>query len=153
MNSQLQKNTGEKGYNKILVATDGSPFGEAAVKAAADRVWPKEALLRVVTVAETPVFHGSVMLLSRLADMESSAIQEIASKAAEELKQGSENVSTIVRKGSPADEIIKEAKDWEADLIILGTHGRSGKDLFLLGSVAERVAAYAPCSVEIVRRN
>jgi nucleotide-binding universal stress UspA family protein len=52
-----------------------------------------------------------------------------------------------------ADEaIIKTAKAWDADLIVVGSHGYRGIKRFLLGSVSQAVAFHAPCSVEIVRR-
>ncbi len=61
-------------------------------------------------------------------------------------------VKGLVIKGSVVDSILSVAKEWDADLIVLGSHGRKGFDRFLLGSVAEKVANYAPCSVEIVRQ-
>jgi len=47
--------------------------------------------------------------------------------------------------------ILKEASDWGADWIIVGSHGRQGTERFLMGSVSEAVAAEAACSVEVVR--
>lgn len=57
----------------------------------------------------------------------------------------------VVRHGNPAADIVREAQSYEADLVVMSTHGRSGlKDIFI-GSVAERVARNAPCSVLTVR--
>ena len=56
-----------------------------------------------------------------------------------------------LRKGSPFLEIVRYAKDKNIDLIVLGTHGRSGLSHVLLGSVAERVVRKAPCPVLTVR--
>jgi len=53
--------------------------------------------------------------------------------------------------GIPKVVIIDDAKKWGADLIVVGSHGRTGLDRFLLGSVSEAVARHAACSVEIVR--
>ena len=52
---------------------------------------------------------------------------------------------------SPAEEIIKNAKEKDVDLIIVGTKGRSGMRKALLGSIASKVVTYAPCSVLVVR--
>jgi nucleotide-binding universal stress UspA family protein len=52
----------------------------------------------------------------------------------------------------PKELILKEASDWGAHLIVLGSHGRRGLDRLLLGSVSEAIAAHAPCSVEVIRR-
>ena len=53
--------------------------------------------------------------------------------------------------GEPRAVILDTAKEWEADLIVLGSHGKRGVDRFLLGSVSEAVAIHAPCSVRVVR--
>jgi nucleotide-binding universal stress UspA family protein len=53
---------------------------------------------------------------------------------------------------TPQELILKEAADWGADLIVLGSHGRRGFSRFLLGSVSEAVASHAPCSVEVIRQ-
>lgn len=53
--------------------------------------------------------------------------------------------------GTPEEAILDEAEKWDADLIVVGSHGFKGLDRFLLGSVSHDVAIHAPCSVEIVR--
>ena len=57
----------------------------------------------------------------------------------------------FVEAGSPAEEIVKAAKNWPADLIVIGSHGRSGMRRAFLGSVAEAVMRQAPCPVLVVR--
>jgi nucleotide-binding universal stress UspA family protein len=57
-----------------------------------------------------------------------------------------------VRTGEPAAVILDEARDWEADAIVLGSHGRTGLDRVLLGSVAEQVVRRARCAVLMVPR-
>lgn len=59
--------------------------------------------------------------------------------------------SRSVRNGPPAAEIVRFAQELEADLIVLGTHGRTGFAHALLGSVAERVVRKAPCAVMTIR--
>ena len=61
----------------------------------------------------------------------------------------SSSVSTL--SVAPKTVILDEAERWSADLIALGSHGRRGVERFLMGSVAESVAAHAHCSVEVVR--
>ena len=68
-----------------------------------------------------------------------------------ELGIGRLNPRTEVRIGAPAAEIVAAAGDLKADLICLGTHGRSGLAHLLLGSVAEKVIRHAPCPVLTVR--
>ena len=54
----------------------------------------------------------------------------------------------FVRVGSPAAEVVKAAVDWQADVIVIGSHGRTGVSRALLGSVAEAVVRDAPCPVD-----
>jgi nucleotide-binding universal stress UspA family protein len=60
-------------------------------------------------------------------------------------------VKHAVLEGDPAGEIVKYATEQKADVIVIGTHGRTGVDRLVLGSVAERVMREAPCSVLVVK--
>jgi nucleotide-binding universal stress UspA family protein len=55
------------------------------------------------------------------------------------------------RDGDPAEQIVRAAESWEADLVVMGNHGRTGLRRLLMGSVARNVLLHAPCSVLIVR--
>jgi nucleotide-binding universal stress UspA family protein len=59
-------------------------------------------------------------------------------------------ITPCVRTGDPAHEIVAAAREWEADLIVLGTHGRQGIGRMFLGSVAETVLRHAPCAVLVI---
>src|SRR3990170_7495275 len=61
------------------------------------------------------------------------------------------SIDSLVVKGIPFVEIIKAAKDNQADLIVMGTHGKTGLDYILIGSVAERVIQRSPCPVLSIR--
>ncbi len=67
------------------------------------------------------------------------------------LRAGGREGSSEIRSGNPADEIIKLAKELQADLIMVGSHGQGGLGDFLLGHVSDRLLQYAPCSVLIAR--
>jgi nucleotide-binding universal stress UspA family protein len=60
-------------------------------------------------------------------------------------------VTTSVELGNPKSKIIGDAAEWHADLIALGSHGQTGLERFLMGSVSDTVARHAHCSVQIVR--
>jgi nucleotide-binding universal stress UspA family protein len=62
-------------------------------------------------------------------------------------------VSTLVLEGSAKQKITEEAEEWQADLIVVGSHGYKAFQRMLLGSVSHAVAQHAKCSVEIVRSN
>jgi nucleotide-binding universal stress UspA family protein len=60
-------------------------------------------------------------------------------------------VLTLVRAGESAREIVSAASECDCDLIVIGTHGRTGLDRMMMGSTAERVVRFGPCPVLVVR--
>jgi nucleotide-binding universal stress UspA family protein len=64
---------------------------------------------------------------------------------------GKISVQHVLLEGEPATEIVHYARDAGIDLIVMGTHGRTGLDRLLMGSVAEKVMREAPCSVLVVK--
>lgn len=76
---------------------------------------------------------------------------EIVERAAKTLSAAGFRVTTSVTTGDARSVILDAAAEWNADLIVLGSRGRTGLGRFLLGSVSEAVARHAHCSVEIVR--
>jgi nucleotide-binding universal stress UspA family protein len=143
---------------KILLAVDGSHYGDVAVKEVIQRTWPASTEVRVLSVAHpTPYFHDPLLVgagthFDSLRDEQKRASHDVA-KVEDELRQQAPHlqISTKVLEGSPKEKIIEEARQWNSDLIILGSHGHGPVGPFLLGSVALEVALHAPCSVEIVR--
>jgi nucleotide-binding universal stress UspA family protein len=75
---------------------------------------------------------------------------ELSAERAARVLAGVSGAEPRVRSGRPADEILAEAREWEADLVVMGSHGRAGAGRFFLGSVAEAMARQAPCAVLIV---
>lgn len=139
-------------YDNILVPTDGSE-AMAGVVDHAERVAAEHgATLHALHVTNT----------ASLADlpMESSweGVTQALKHQGEEAIEGVEDridsditVETAVLDGSPAKEIVTYAEMNDCDCIIMGTHGRSGVDRLLLGSVAERVVRSAPVPVTTIR--
>jgi nucleotide-binding universal stress UspA family protein len=84
-------------------------------------------------------------------DDQKKPAHELVERIASEMRCAGFKVETAVEVGDIREKIIDCASDWDADLIVVGSHGRSGIPRFLLGSVAEFVARHAKCSVEIVR--
>jgi nucleotide-binding universal stress UspA family protein len=142
---------------KVLVATDGSPSGGAAIDAVALRPWPDGTEIEVLTVIHTavpfildPTYTIAFIHMDQLEKARQRA-PEIASGAAALLRAPGRHVTTQVLEGAPKHVIVEEADRWGADLIVLGTHGYGPPGRFLLGSVAHAVVLHAPCSVEVVR--
>ncbi|SRR5579883_1443455 len=141
---------------KVLLAIDDCKMSEAAIEELKTRPWPKETMFRLLNVVE-PI-HAD-LAYGDTRDM-TSYIYELISKREEFVQSKVDvvsklvnpgNVSSKVIQGPVRDTIVKEAKDWGADLLVMGSHGRRGLKRFLLGSVAESVLALAPCPVEIVK--
>jgi len=113
---------------------------------------PAGATVRVLSVAQPPAPAGEFGAADygRVAEDLRHLAESVVRGAAAELG-GLEKIELVVRTGDPRVEILVEARSWGADLIVLGSHGRTGLRRLLMGSVAEYVMRHAPCSVEIAR--
>ena len=141
---------------KILLAVDGSAYGEEAAREVARRPWPAGSEVRVISAA-APTYAPYGLSAPYLAELEQesdgaaqsaidSALKLFGDRADQSLK-----VSSAKAPGTPARVILKEAESWGADLIVIGSHGYGFWDRLLLGSISQTVASHAKCSVEIVR--
>jgi nucleotide-binding universal stress UspA family protein len=146
---------------KILLATDGSECSKAAVNSVAERPWPEGSELRIVSVMEIPYAPTTEAWI--LPDSYYKEVERVAKEQAEAAvksaverfrsgKPAGLEIITKVISGSAREVILDEAESWDADLIVLGSHGYRGWQRFLLGSVSQAVATHAPCSVEIARQ-
>jgi nucleotide-binding universal stress UspA family protein len=125
---------------RVLLATDGSETSASAARALAGRPWPEGSEFRVVSVEEPWAIKSSSM-----------GPQEAVTSAEQVLASAGLKATGAVFSGKAKDVILEEARKWDADLIVVGSHGRRGFKRFLLGSVSEAVAMNAHCSVVVVR--
>jgi len=145
---------------KILLAVDGSTYGDRAVEEVGKRPWPKPSEIRVISAAEIPVMPGMEPWASSrdyFEPVEKSAKEAatmVVQKALDKLRAVGDTltISSDVIPGSPAQVIVEEAERWGADLIVMGSRGLGAWSRLLLGSVSDSVVHHAKCSVEIVRR-
>jgi nucleotide-binding universal stress UspA family protein len=142
---------------RILLAVDGSAYSQIAVEEVARRPWPPSSTVRVLAVTQpyTPPATEFVIAGATLEDISRQQTEEaerLTSRVAELVKAADLSVETGVRRGDPRAVIVAEAEDWGADLIVVGSHGRTGVKRWLLGSVAGAIVSHAPCSVEVIRR-
>ena len=110
----------------------------AAAEALARRPWPQGSEFKIVTVEEPWLIKPSSTMLN-------------INRAEEVLASAGLKATADVLDGNPKEAILEEAKKWNADLIVVGSHGRRGFKRLLLGSVSEAVAMNAHCSVVVVR--
>jgi nucleotide-binding universal stress UspA family protein len=139
----------------VLVAHDFSETAEAALAYALTLSGKLDARLTVVHVYDVPS-DGTPDVLARATDWWPKQFEVVAREALGEVvarvEKGGSRADSALRRGVPWREIIASAKDLRADLVVVGSEGRSGVGRALLGSVAERVARTAPCPVLVVRR-
>jgi nucleotide-binding universal stress UspA family protein len=142
-------------FKKLLVSTDFSSTAEAALTTAVQLARQTDAELRIVHVYEPPeLAYGGYPyfpVVTAVADAEREKVEADLTARLDDLKsevsEQGVTVSTGLLSGHPGAQILDEARDWGADLLVLGTHGRRGFRRFLLGSVAERLVREAPCPV------
>lgn len=147
----------ESNFKRILIAIEDSPFSAKATRIGfnlAKTLNAKVALLNVIDPPSTSYTGDPLLGQQPLIIPEIAQLQEEASKAVlerfRELWSGEQELTTFSQIGNPRLEILATAEEWKADLIILGTHGRTGFDHFISGSVAEGVARRSLCPVLIV---
>ena len=139
-------------FRRILIAVDGSPIAAHAADVGielARSLGGEVALIHVVDPAQNWAPESGVPAaeLIKLAEQDGKRlladIHPRATLQAPPLE--------FVQVGKPTSEIMKAAKDWPADIIVIGSHGRGGISRVLLGSVAEGVMRHASCPVLVVR--
>ncbi len=143
---------------KVLIAVEDATFGEALADFVVKHQWPPSTDFKVVHVLEPiGIEHLSDVSylpfledVSREAEKVSAAlIRHVGLKIRDAFK--TTHVEEEVVKGKAREKLLEIAESWPADLVIVGSHGRSGVNRFLLGSVSDAVVSHAPCSVIVIR--
>ncbi len=147
-------------FTRILVPTDFSTCAEVAVDYALELGRALHAEVRLCHCGTMPDYQvpslvspamrtAATSLVNQLAQMFDAARHEMDHLV--ERKQGHGVVLSVAFvEGYPDEGIVKHAKEWGADLVVIGSHGRRGLSRILLGSVTERVVRHAPCPVLVV---
>ncbi len=139
-------------FKKILVAIDGSDLATRVADVAVELARALGGEVALVHAVDAATGHLAESLLSP-SDMIPAAEEEGKRLLAEMRQRMAAQPPSleILPVGSPATEVVKAAKDWSADLIVIGSHGRAGVQKVLFGSVGESVMRNAPCPVLVVR--
>ena len=138
---------------KILCPVDHSECSYLALKYAVSLALKDEAKLYLMHVIDTRLYDTEIYKFSpyKLDEIDMNKIHEDLIKSLPEGTMDVLEVETIVIKGIPFHEIINAATEIGADLIVIGTHGRTGLSHVVMGSVAEKVVRKASCPVLTVR--
>jgi nucleotide-binding universal stress UspA family protein len=146
---------------QVILAWDGSASASRA--AALLGAWPifTRVRVRVVSVADVKIPWWSGMVEPESVDLlpvyvdaiAASRVQheQLAGEMAARLREAGLQAESLRPEGDAATQILAAARAWPADIIVLGTHGRTGLARLVLGSVARNVLHHAPCSVLVVR--
>ena len=143
---------------KILIAIDETTYSEKALSFGCHLAKKLKAKVGLVHVCELPMLPGYVgnmvvgeapNLTPELVSVEQEAAKKLLKRATKTCGEQTE-VHTFNRMGLIKDEILAVAVEWKADLLILGTHGRTGLNHFIMGSIAESIARNAYCPVLII---
>jgi nucleotide-binding universal stress UspA family protein len=138
-------------FKEILLATDGSPHAEEALKYARDLALRDEAQVIVVhAVPQVPDYLGEPEW-QKLASRNVAEGEQVAGHAVENLRKAGVDGIVEVLEGPPADAILRVADVRQPDLIVMGSRGHGEVASLLLGSVSHRVLAYTRVPVMIVR--
>jgi len=137
-------------FKRILLATDGSPHAEEALRFARDLALRHDSQVVVVHAFEPVSIHLGEPWLNRVMACHISLGREVADLAAQELEEAGVDVIVEVLEGPPADAILRVADVRQCDLILMGSRGRGTLASLLLGSVTHRVLAHASVPVMIV---
>jgi nucleotide-binding universal stress UspA family protein len=156
--TEVAKTEGEASFKNVIVPLDGSELGAAITPKAADlakTLGLEVILFRVYRIPYEAYGDENYVAITNYDEIIAAAGDEakkyIEEKAAEFKKLGTEKVSHVTREGRPADEIIALAREVPGTLIAMASHGRSGVQRWMLGSVTEAVVRHAETPVLVMR--
>ena len=142
---------------KVLIGIDESVQGDQAIEFVKRMAWPPGTRMVVASAVTVPMLTSAdsyapvafdvTGLLGELTKIH----RETASRQAKKLTDAGFTAESRVLDGDPRTALIEEARTEHADLLIVGSHGRTGIGKLVMGSVASHIVTHAPCSVVVVR--
>jgi nucleotide-binding universal stress UspA family protein len=120
--------------------------------------WPPNTMFVVVSAVQLPIgaypetYTPVAVDVGAWLDELTKLHREVTSRGARKLADAGPHTQERVLQSDPREALIEEAKKERADLIVVGSHGRTGLEKLVIGSVATHVVTHAPCNVMVVRR-
>lgn len=148
---------------KIILAIDGTKYSDAAIKAVSKFNFGEDVELKIITVVDLALPMAIDLYAGYLPS--STDIENVAKENAALILENTKNqilntiqnknviITTEVLIGSPERRIVEASEDFEANLIIVGSHGYNSWERLFLGSVSDAVVHHAPCSVLVIRND
>lgn len=133
---------------RVLLAIDSSVASQTVIDEAVSLPWQPGTVFCVMTVVDMGRWEG----LPELIEDAKHEAENLLTNATAKLRESGCEILSEVQTGLPKKAIPEFARQWESDLVMVGSRGLSALPRFLLGSVAQAVLRFSPCSVEIVRR-
>jgi len=144
---------------KIVLGFDDSPHSQAALRWVRQQTWPEGTRVTVVSAVRAPVtayaevYAPAVAYPTEMVEELTRHHQELCLRAEDELRGAGFKTESKVIPGDAREVLVDLAKSEAADLLVVGSHGRTGLAKLVLGSVAAHVVAHAPCNVLVVKRS
>ena len=138
-------------FRRILIALDDSAIAAHAVEVGTELATALKAQAALVYVVDPTLGFqpdGGIPAAEWVATLKREGQSFLATAAQ---RTGELLAWQFLREGKPADQILAAAREWDADVIVIGTHGRSGVSRLVLGSTAESVVRHALCPVLVIR--
>ncbi len=137
------------GWKTIVLATDGSKYSSAATERAITFAKSYGGELKVISVVDVPseFYAEAPQVVDDLVSKAKGFVARVKKQAEDE----GVKAETFVGEAEAYEAIMHLAKEQKADMIIIGSHGRTGLRRLLMGSVAEKVIGHAPCPVLVVK--
>jgi nucleotide-binding universal stress UspA family protein len=137
-------------FRRILIAVDSTPLAVYAAELGIELASSLKAEIAFVHAIEPGLSQAPGITPNELISEAEREGRRLIAGFCQLLPQTSSPLE-FIHVGKPASEIVRTAKEWPADIIVIGSHGRHGIQRALLGSVAEAVMRHAPCPVLVIR--
>jgi nucleotide-binding universal stress UspA family protein len=143
---------------KILIAIDESPHSKQVLEFVTRMRWPAGSRVIVIsalqpTLAVATASPDLSVSLAQFVEEERRDVEELVSRAEGRLRESGFATEARVEVGDPREVLLSVAQRERADLIVVGSHGRTGFAKLMLGSVSSHLVTHAPCSVLVVKQH
>jgi nucleotide-binding universal stress UspA family protein len=142
---------------KIMIGVDDSACSQAALDFVCKLRWPEDTAVTVVSSVELPAsaylaaYVPAALQFDEWLGELTKFQKEVVARDERTLRHAGIKVESRVLQGDPRETLIEEAKKDHVDLLVVGSHGRTGFDKLMMGSVASHVVTHSPCSVLVVK--